>query len=713
MSVGHIDPAAFQETAEFIRQYELYRSDAGIVSEFNSINLARPTHLDEQVFHVLRERVAKYAAYHDTFPFLVPPKETLHRGPILIGHDYATLTPIGLSLLDATRHILIAGTTGSGKTTVATRIIETARAAGIKVWIVDPKDDYRHLAVRDSDFLIFHPDVPINLLEREAHLSSADVRNAFIMALTIGLWLGVVQAAVLADAFKRIESEQETFTVRDLKRVLDGTLTTKGTYARREQARSVSIRLEQFIDQFPGPCTTPVGIPLSTLYEHSLYLPVTPDQGPIGQFLLFSILHRLYLYQLRRQHRGTLSHLVVIDEALVALGSSANTPDGRTPVSHLQNLARELGIGIVVLTTNLQLTDALTQSNAGTVVSLKTNGATETATAARTLGLTPDQARFHQTRLTPGLGVVRLNSWGHPILAAFDPPPIGFSKTVDASEWSDAIHRTDSLAPRLATTANEYPLQFTPKALPPPATLTELPAETTNGTVPTRTIALNDAQEGLLRSAVQRIAPTTAHYAALDLHPEEGTRAKKTLVALGLAVEERIVVRSGRGGTALALVLTPSGITRSGLTPPRGTRGGDSVQHRFLVSELAALVPKSTVEALVGTKSCDLVIAYNAAIHAALAEFLAANSQEAIPLNDSDVVAIEVEVSSPDRTIPSNIEKNCEAGIPETIVAVLPKNLAVARRTIDRLPDGLRRTVALVDVLRLLDHLRGRPSHAS
>src|SRR5450759_4554994 len=99
------------------------------------------------------------------------------------------------------------------------------------------------------------------------------------MALTIGLWLGVVQAAVLADAFKRIESEQETFTVRDLKRVLDGTLTTKGTYARREQARSVSIRLEQFIDQFPGPCTTPVGIPLRTLYEHSLYLPVTPDQG--------------------------------------------------------------------------------------------------------------------------------------------------------------------------------------------------------------------------------------------------------------------------------------------------------------------------------------------------------------------------------------------------------------------------------------------------
>ena len=427
MSVGHIDPAAFREAVEFIQRYELYRSDPGIAAQLRSINLARPTHLDEQVFGVLQERVKKYTAYHDRFPFLVPAREALGRGPILIGNDYATGMPISLSLLDATRHILIAGTTGSGKTTVATKIITSARAAGIKVWIIDPKDDYRHIAARDKDFLIFHRDIPVNLLERQPHLSTTDVRNAFLMANTM-LWLGVIQAGILADQFKRLEATNQTFTVHDLKAITDGAMAAKGASARREQLRSIGIRLEQMIDHFRGPCTTPVGIPLSTLYENSAHISITADEGPIGQSLLFYLLHNLYLFQLRRQHRGTLSHLVVIDEALIALGRSANTPDGRTPVSHIENLARELGIGIVVLTTNLRLTDELIQSNAGTVISLKTNGGSETAIAARTLGLSPEQAAFHQTQLTPGLGVVRLNSWGHPILAAFDPPPVGFSK---------------------------------------------------------------------------------------------------------------------------------------------------------------------------------------------------------------------------------------------------------------------------------------------
>lgn len=710
MSVGHIDPVAFRETVEFIRQYDLYRSDAGIVAQLNSINLARPSHLDEEIFCVLQERVAKYAAYHDRFPFLTAPKNALKRGPIVIGYDYATLTPIGLSLLDATRHILIAGTTGSGKTTVATRIITSARAAGINVWIIDPKDDYRHIAAHDDDFLIFHRDIPVNLLERQPHLSTTDVRNAFLMINTIGLWLGVIQTGVLSDLYKKLEATDQAFTVHDLKALTDNAMGVKGASARREQLRSISVRLEQMIDQFPGPCTTPIGIPLSTLYKKSLHLSITADQGSIAQAVLFYLLHNLYLYQLRRQHRGTLSTLVVIDEALVALGRSANTPDGRTPVSHIENLARELGIGLVVLTTNLRLTDELIQSNAGTVISLKTNGGSETAIAARTLGLTPEQAALHQTQLAPGLGVVRLNSWGHPILAGFDPPPIGFSKTVNAQDWSDAIHRTDSLAPRTATT-NENSVQFSPKAFLPPAEPSEPPAEPTHDTSPTRTIALGNMPEALLRSAVKRIATTTAHYAALDLHPQEGTRAKKTLVTHGFVIEERIVVRSGRGGTALALVPTSSGVARSGLKLPRGTRGGDSVQHRYLIQELATALD-ATVETLVGEKAIDLLLRAASSGHRVLRDFLQKTATNesfdaSKMLDEASLLAIEVEVSDPPKTAPANVRRNHENGIALTIIAVLPKVLDATKRALNAKLSRADGPWIVVDVLQLLQLRKG------
>ena len=131
------------------------------------------------------------------------------------------------------------------------------------------------------------------------------------------------------------------------------------------------------------------------------------------------------------------------------------------------------------------------------------------------------------------------------------------------------------------------------------------------------------------------------------------------------------------------------------------------------MQELASILTKSTVEATVGTKSVDLILPYNAATHSALTEFLAANSEDTVALNDGDVLAIEVEISNPDRTIPSNAAKNREAGIVTTVVAVLPKSIAEAMTVIAGLEPGLRSTLVLVDVLRLLDHVRAATGEES
>src|SRR5205823_1212534 len=82
-----------------------------------------------------------------------------------------------------------------------------------------------------------------------------------------------------------------------------------------------------------------------------------------------------------------------------------------------------------------------------------------------------------------------------------------------------------------------------------------------------------------------------------------------------LASLSRIVYAPAPAGkTGSALRLTPAGWQWLGRTPAKGTRGGDSVQHAFLVHELARRIPRSTIETL----SVDLVIPYNTADHAHL-----------------------------------------------------------------------------------------------
>ena len=71
----------------------------------------------------------------------------------------------------------------------------------------------------------------------------------------------------------------------------------------------------------------------------------------------------------------------------------------------------------------------------------------------------------------------------------------------------------------------------------------------------------------------------------------------------------------------------------------------------------------SCIDSCAGTKACDLLIPYNAAYHGRLAAILG------ITLADGALIAIEVEVSDPDRTALPNIARNTDAGIDHTIIA--------------------------------------------
>src|SRR2546427_13257946 len=98
-------------------------------------------------------------------------------GELLVGHkiDGTVLTIDPASL---TKHSVVFGATGSGKTVLCKSIIEEAASRGVPVLAIDPKGDIGCLGVRSEQFK-FRPfsDVEAKLLGKteanyEAELSS-------------------------------------------------------------------------------------------------------------------------------------------------------------------------------------------------------------------------------------------------------------------------------------------------------------------------------------------------------------------------------------------------------------------------------------------------------------------------------------------------------------------------------------------------------------
>ena len=113
------------------------------------------------------------------------------------------------------------------------------------------------------------------------------------------------------------------------------------------------------------------------------------------------------------------------------------------------------------------------------------------------------------------------------------------------------------------------------------------------------TIALNTHAETLLRiTAEHGVITTTEAFRKTGTHPQTGTRDKKHLLALALIEEERITMRRGRGGTAVAMRPTRAGYERANTKPgpsevnPRqqqdGERGRNGERSRENVEGIEA-----------------------------------------------------------------------------------------------------------------------------
>lgn len=395
---------------------------------------------------------------------------------------------------------------------------------------------------------------------------------------------------------------------------------------------------------------------LDVLFERSIYVPLT-HMTETEDFLVTYLLRRLFHHH--EQHRGTgLRHLVTVDEGVLSFRHRADTISGRASVSSLQGMGREMGISFYVSTNALRLTDEGLRSNVYLTAAFRPANGDDANHLERALALNDAQTEY-LSAMPRGEVILKIGRIPHPIIATFNALPM----TRDDGAYDPARQRTREYLATLA--AKEAVTGEQPALAAPPR---HAPAAEEPEVVPK--IALNASEEKLLRFIAEHKVVLTTE---CDLHPQLLTRAKRKLLTLALITEERITARAGRGGQANALGLTATGCAWLGVKPVGA--GGGGLQHQHLLRKLINAIPNAEREVSLNGKRVDLLFTCTD-------EHAWIMTVTNIALNTGDHIAIEVEVSDPTKTAPSNISKNAAAGVTHTIIAVLPNDLARTRATL-------------------------------
>ena len=666
------------------------------------LNHRHPSRLDRFLRADLQRIIA--ATPQPTAPFVPAPPDVLCTGPYVHSFQASDGIPVASSPDELSMHELYTGRTGGGKSVlVLNRILGVLLT--VRLWLLDLKADFGFLLGWHPGMLHLSHDTPFSPLRVPSYLSRAEHTQVFTSTFTSALYAAESTKQVLTEAFDRSYADHETPSLDDLKQAV-GTLGKKhDTYARRDALRATMQRLDRFAQQYPSIASSRSGFGVETLCAYSLYVDA-PLLTELEEFLWSNLIHHLYLYKRLRNDRA-LSHLVVMDEGRESWSTperSTHRIGGQGLLVNLQPKMRESGIGMLITTNSYRTTDDVLKSNTYQIAITRLSTNDDVRAVSTSLGLTKEQAAY-LAQLPPGEVILHRGNWPHPILARY--PNIAIDKTITPGMLAAAKQRADHLTPRAPVPPAVSAARPAPTSSPssaPPTVPKAAPPTPPSPNDPRPALSDNDA--ALLRAAGKGVNTTLALYQQAGLARQSGDRSKDRLQNLGFLRAERARTTAGRGGMSVLLAPTTLGYAWLGTTPPRATCGGDSLAHRYYTTMLARFLPGAQVEFLLGTgKSVDLLLRYDKTKHARFGRFLDRYTQS--PLHQDELVALEVEVSDPTKTGISNVRRNHEAGVSQTILAVLPTAFdAITQRVSRELAPERKRATIIVDLLQLLDALR-------
>ena len=356
--------------------------------------------------------------------YLPPPSRALTEGgTFLMGETVCNGRSVGSLRLtghDINQHTLIAGRSGSGKTTAVFRAIASAHENGIKTLVLDWKNEYRSLVRHHAigsglrvftvgkatvSPLRFNPLIPPPRTSPATHLKHTIdlIQNAYYLGE------GVAHVFQLA-----IDALYRKF------RVYDGMAEQYPTFADvahwlsdyRPKNQRESGWLSSTVRAVGALCFGEMGeivltddpLPMADLLAHNTVIELDVAAAD-KSFLIQSLLWNAYAFCAHRQESPSLQNLIVLEEAHNILRKTAASAK-ETVVELLMRQARSRGIGIIVVDQTIALLPSSVLSNIHNLFCLSQP---PSGVATKMLGL-PRHAEDYPGRLEVGEAIAKLQS---------------------------------------------------------------------------------------------------------------------------------------------------------------------------------------------------------------------------------------------------------------------------------------------------------------
>jgi hypothetical protein len=656
--------AKLKQTKDIIEFYGLQR-DKNVLALFKSF--ARNQH-NKAIYQALMRAIYKNprvtAKQVSKNPFATPPPEDPLEDDLQIGTDENS-RPYHLSTAELPKHVLVAGSTGYGKTSFFQHLMLTLSQKGIRFLSIDFKRDTRKL-LSHTPMLILrfneHANFKFNPLQSLPGVSLIDQDSLFIHVLAETCYLMEGSTSLLLDHLCQLRNKKGAATIHDLyQSIKEAKLRTPRPLAWRDSClralHTMLITFNQMLD-----CAQ--GLPIQEIItKHNTVL----ELDSAGEFKSFwaTLIPAYYLkWKISNNIRSneTPLHVNFCDEGSLILNkiTQRNANAGIPTILVLIQLCREFRESWLISTNEPRAMADTAKVNTATKILLYLGDWPNILDMAKTMTLTNVQT-IHTTKLTPGEAVVRKEGQKpHKIMLCQPALQPTQPSNEEVDQKSQAIitqypttTRKDSLnieeleqgkkCPRCGTgqlvlregkygtfaACNQYPH----------CNYTAQPQQS-------RPAQLTQEQKKLLwHISLHPELSKTEHYKALGLSMGKAENIMKKIRHL---VREITIPTKQRGRQPIHLTLTSQAYKELGIEQPTSTKGADTT-HDFLVNYYAAQLKKA-----------GLKVEPN----------LRLNSKEAdigVTLPNGKIIAIEISTTTTPNWELQQIIKNLRAGFDKTI----------------------------------------------
>ena len=298
-------------------------------------------------------------------------------GDIMVGKlkSSAHGDTIGITLKDLTKHMLIVGTPGSGKTTFSVSLLDRLwKEHNIPFLVIEPaKNEYRALVQSIPDLqvftpgknfispFVFNPFVPPKNVKLETYKST--LKTAFAAAVSMSSPLDKIFEEAVNNCYSDFrwldtyttDNKGKTFNITDFIKCFEETFESIGyTGDAKNIGKAGLVRLQSLVNLFDNYHS----IPIEDLLTKPTIIELAAIENSDQKALIISLLLLSILAYVNSNYlgEGSLKNVILLEEAHVLLDAESNAGEGEAnPSAIAQGLVKRMlaeirsyGVGIVI-----------------------------------------------------------------------------------------------------------------------------------------------------------------------------------------------------------------------------------------------------------------------------------------------------------------------------------------------------------------------------